>query len=45
MTWQYEQEIAAKLERAEQSIQAARGLAAKGHHDFAASRAYYAAYC
>jgi uncharacterized protein (UPF0332 family) len=35
-------EIGANLERAEQSIQAARDLAAKGYHDFAASRAYYA---
>jgi uncharacterized protein (UPF0332 family) len=37
-------EIAANLERAEQSIQAARDLAAKGYPDFAASRAYYAAF-
>jgi len=41
---EHEQEIAANLERAEQSIQAARDLAAKGYHDFAASRAYYAAF-
>ncbi len=39
-----EQEIAANLERAEQSIHAAQDLAAKGYHDFAASRAYYAAF-
>ncbi len=31
-------------ERAEQSIQAAKDLAAKDYHDFAASRAYYAAF-
>jgi hypothetical protein len=34
----HEQEIAANLERAEQSIQAAKDLAIKGYHDFAASR-------
>ena len=44
MTPEYAQEIAANLERAEQSIQAAKELAAKGYHDFAASRAYYAAF-
>ena len=44
MTPEYEQEIAANLERAEQSIQAAKDLALKGYHDFAASRAYYAAF-
>jgi len=44
MTPAYEQEIAANLERAEQSIQAAKDLALKGYHDFAASRAYYAAF-
>ena len=43
MTPDYGQEIAANLERTEQSIQAAKDLAAKGYHDFAASRAYYAA--
>lgn len=37
-------EIAAYLERAEQSIQEARELALKGYYDFAASRAYYAAF-
>lgn len=37
-------EIAAYLERAEQSIPAARRLASEGYHDFAASRAYYAAF-
>jgi uncharacterized protein (UPF0332 family) len=40
----HEQEIAANLERAEQSIQAAKDLAIKGYHDFAAARAYYAAF-
>lgn len=44
MTPEYEQEIASNLERAEQSIQAAKDLALKGYHDFAASRAYYAAF-
>ena len=44
MTPEYEQEIAANLERAEQSIQAAKDLSIKGYHDFAASRAYYAAF-
>lgn len=37
-------EIAANLERAERSIQAAHYLAEKKHYDFAASRAYYAAF-
>ena len=37
-------EIAANLERASKSIEAAKDLASKGYHDFAASRAYYAAY-
>lgn len=44
MTPDHELEIAANLERAEQSIQAARDLADKGYYDFAASRAYYAAF-
>ena len=44
MTSGYDQEIAANLERAEQSIAAAKKLAASGFHDFAASRAYYAAF-
>ena len=38
MTPEYEQEIAAHLERAEQSIQAAKDLVVKGYYDFAASR-------
>jgi len=37
-------EIAANLERAEQSLLAARQLASGGYDDFAASRAYYAAF-
>jgi len=41
---EYEQEIAANLERAEKSIQAAKELAASGFDDFAASRVYYAAF-
>lgn len=44
MTSRYEQEIKANLERAEQSIQAAKEMAAGGFYDFAASRAYYAAF-
>ena len=44
MTSPYAEEIAANLERAEQSVQAARQLAAGGYYDFAASRAYYAAF-
>jgi uncharacterized protein (UPF0332 family) len=43
VTPELEQEIAANLERAGQSIQVAKDLAVKGYHDFAASRAYYAA--
>ena len=44
MTPVSEPEIAANLERAEQSIQAAKDLASKGYHDFSASRAYYATF-
>ena len=44
MTSQFADEIAANLERAEQSIQAARQLASSSFYDFAASRAYYAAF-
>lgn len=44
MTSQFADEIAANLERAEQSIQAARQLTSGGYNDFAASRAYYAAF-
>ena len=43
MTSQFDTEIKANLERAEDSIQAARHLTTIGFHDFAASRAYYAA--
>lgn len=44
MTLPFSDEIAANLDRAEQSIQAARQLASGGYYDFAASRAYYAAF-
>lgn len=44
MTLKYSGEIAANLQRAEASIQAAKELAAKGYYDFVASRAYYAAF-
>jgi uncharacterized protein (UPF0332 family) len=44
VTLPHADEITAKLERAEQSIQAARQMAAGGFDDFAASRAYYAAF-
>jgi len=37
-------EVRANLERAEESIAAAEKLSTAGHHDFAASRAYYAAF-
>jgi len=40
----YEREIAANLERAQQSIQAAKELATDGFYDFVASRAYYSAF-
>ena len=40
----YQNEIAAQLERAESSIQAAKGLLEKDYYDIAASRAYYAAF-
>lgn len=41
---QHQEEINACLERAAQSLAAARELAASGYYDFAASRAYYAAF-
>jgi uncharacterized protein (UPF0332 family) len=44
MTLKYAGEIAANLQRAEASIQAAKELASKSHYDFVASRAYYAAF-
>lgn len=44
MTSSYADEIIANIERAEQSIQASRTLAGTGYYDFAASRAYYAAF-
>ena len=44
MTADHAEEIAANLERAGQSFQAARELADRGFYDFAAARAYYAAF-
>ena len=44
MTLKYSSEIAANLQRAEASIQAAKEMATRGYHDFVASRAYYAAF-
>ena len=44
MTSPFADEITANLERAEQSIQAARQLVSSGYNDFAASRAYYGAF-
>jgi uncharacterized protein (UPF0332 family) len=44
MSSPYAQEIAANLERAETSIRAATELLSSGYCDFAASRAYYAAF-
>ncbi len=44
MISQYFEEIKANLERAEQSVHAAKELAGKGYYDFAGSRAYYAAF-
>jgi len=42
--YKYEKEIKANFERADQSINAAQELVKKGFYDFAASRAYYAAF-
>jgi len=39
-----DQEIQASLERAEESIKAAKALLQGDYHDFAASRAYYAVF-
>ncbi len=44
MTQPFALEIAANRDRAAQSLQAARELTGTGYHDYAASRAYYAAY-
>ncbi len=44
MTPAYEKEISANLERAQQSIQAAKELANDGFYDFSASRTYYSAF-
>jgi uncharacterized protein (UPF0332 family) len=43
MTLKYADEVKANLDRAIQSLQAARELATDGYYDFAASRDYYAA--
>ncbi len=40
----YTVEIQANLERAEQAVEAAGKLLSEGYYDFAASRAYYAAF-
>jgi uncharacterized protein (UPF0332 family) len=44
VTLVHSEEISANLERSEDSIRAAEGLASSGYYDFAASRAYYAAF-
>lgn len=44
MKHKYEKEIAANLERSKASIEAAQELLTGGYYDFAASRAYYAAF-
>ena len=44
MTSDIPEEIVANLQRAEQSLRAAQELASRGYYDFAASRAYYAAF-
>jgi len=44
VTTAHADEIAANIERAKQSIRAARNLVADQYYDFAASRAYYAAF-
>ena len=44
MTSPFADEIAANLDRSVQSIEAARQLTSNGYFDFAASRAYYAAF-
>lgn len=44
MSERFAEEIAANLERAAQSLEAARQLVAGTYYDFAAARAYYAAF-
>jgi uncharacterized protein (UPF0332 family) len=44
MTYRYADEIQANLERAQQSLEAAQELSSGEYYDFAASRAYYAAF-
>jgi uncharacterized protein (UPF0332 family) len=41
MSMQYAAEVEANLERAEESLNAAKELLQKHYHDFASSRAYY----
>ena len=43
MNRQNQDEVTANLERAQQSVDAAKDLSKDGYYDFAASRAYYAA--
>lgn len=44
MNAKHTEEIAANLERAEKSIEAAKKLASEKYYDFAASRAYYSVF-
>ena len=44
MNSKFAEEIKANLDRAENSIEAAKALTLNGHYDFAAARAYYAAF-
>ena len=44
MTLKHAREVAANVARADASLRAARELASGGYYDFAASRAYYAAF-
>jgi uncharacterized protein (UPF0332 family) len=44
MTFKYADEIDANLARAQQSLAAAQALVSETYYDFAASRAYYAAF-
>jgi uncharacterized protein (UPF0332 family) len=44
MSKKYAKEIASNIERAQESLEAARELLRKDYYDFAASRAYYAVF-
>jgi uncharacterized protein (UPF0332 family) len=44
MSSKHSSEVEANIERAEQSVNAARKLVSDGYYDFAASRAYYAVF-